>query len=175
MFIPGGGSGSRRAAQRVWENYLSQGVGVDDFRIVIPYAEDFDLYDDIERVLAIVGEVLQCHGGDPSKFHVAGYSRGGQVAFDLLALRPDLFATALGAPGEFQYINPEGWREQLAGKAVFNGVGENDTEWKPYVQATHEGLLEAGIESVYVEFPGDGHRLSVEFDETVFFEFWSSQ
>jgi hypothetical protein len=27
---------------------------------------------------------------------------------------------------------------------------------------------------VYVEFPGEGHRLSAEFDESIFFEFWAS-
>lgn len=174
MFIPGGTSGTREAAERVWTNYLSNGDGVDDYRIVTPYAVDFDLYDDEDRLLAIVDEVVRCFGGDPERFHVAGYSRGGQIAFDLMLARPDLFATALGAPGEFPQIDPDGWRDRLAGKAVFNGVGELDEEWLPFVRATHDGLVAAGIESVYVEFPGEGHRLSAEFDESIFFEFWAS-
>ncbi len=89
-------------------------------------------------------------------------------------LRTDLFATARGAPGEFQSIDPESRSVELAGKAVFNGLGENDTDWFGPVNATHDGLLEAGIESVYIEFPGDGHRLSPEFDESVFFDFWAN-
>ncbi len=174
MFLPGGSTGSRNAAERVWASYLSQGEGVDDFRVVIPYATGFDLYDDENRVLAIVEEVLACHGGDPSQFHIAGYSRGGQIAFGLMLRRPDLFATALGAPGEFFLVEPDRWREDLAGKAFFNGVGSEDEEWLPFVKAIHEGLVEAGIESLYVEFPGEGHRLSSEFDESIFFDFWSS-
>lgn len=174
MFIPGGSTGTREAAQRVWANYLSGGHGVNEYRVVIPYAVDFDLYDDPERILLIVDEVLACFGGDPSQVHIAGYSRGGQIAFDLMLRRPDLFATVLGAPGEFQLIDPEQWREKLAGKAVFNGVGADDSDWLPFVKATHAGLVEAGINSVYVEFPGEGHRLSSEFDESVFFSFWAS-
>jgi len=174
MFLPGGSTGNRNAAERVWDNYLSGGDGVDDYRIVIPYAEDFDLYDDEDRVLAIVEEVLECHGGDPSRFHIAGYSRGGQIVFGLMLRRPELFATVLGAPGEFFVVEPESWRQELSGKAVFNGVGENDEEWLPYVRAIHEGLVEAGVESLYVEFPGEGHRLSPEFDENIFFGFWAS-
>jgi predicted esterase len=174
MFIPGGTSGTPRAAQRIWENYLSNGDDVDNYRVIVPYAEEFDLYDDEDRLVAIVDEVLGCFGGDPAKIHLAGHSRGGQIAFDLMLRHPEVFTSLLGAPGEFRSIDPETWRERLAGKAVFNGVGELDGEWKPPVRATHEGLIEAGIDSVYVEFPNEGHGLGADFDENIFFEFWAS-
>jgi predicted esterase len=172
MFIPGGSTGSKRAAGRVWDNYLSAGQGVDGFRLVIPYAEDFDLIDDTDRLVDIVTEVLTCHGGDPASFHIAGYSHGGQIAFSLMLRRPEFFSTLLGAPGEFRINDVDRFRENLAGKAVFNGVGAEDVEWIPSVKATHDALVEAGIESMYVEFAGEDHRLSAEFDESIFFEFW---
>ena len=62
---------------------------------------------------------------------------------------------------------------QLA-PAVFNGVGARDSDWKPEVIATHHALAEAGIESVFVEFPGEGHVLSATFDPGVLFGFWES-
>ncbi len=56
---------------------------------------------------------------------------------------------------------------------MFNGVGADDDRWKPDVKATHDTLVAAGIESVFVEFAGEGHTVGSEFDESVFFEFWA--
>ncbi len=171
----GGGSGSRRSAQRVWTNYLAGGRGVDDFRAVLPYSDGVEYYDasESQRTFKIVDEVLACYGGDAGQVHLAGFSNGGHVAFDLMLQRPGLFATLLGAPGEFpQDTTPEQWAKALCGRAVFNGVGAVDEDWKPGVQATHEGLVRMGVDSVYVEFGGQGHSLNEAFDETVFFDFW---
>ena len=88
--------------------------------------------------------------------------------------RPQLFATLLGAPGSFLRQDPTEWAEALAGRAVFNGVGADDLEWKPEVQLTHDALAGLGIESVFVEFIGEGRIVSTDFDESVFFEFWAA-
>ncbi|MBI4202102.1 MAG: hypothetical protein HY532_03165 [Chloroflexi bacterium] len=171
----GGGTGSRRSAQRVWANYLSGGAGVDDFRVVLPYAVDVEYTDYYEarRTFKVVDEVLACYGGDPTQVHIAGFSNGGMVAFDLMLEHPERFATLLGAPGLFPRLStPEQWAKALCGHAVFNGVGSVDDEWKGDVRATHEGLLSMGINSMYVEFSRQGHSLNVDYDETLFFDFW---
>ena len=40
VIFPPGGFGSRRSAQRVWNNYLSEGSGGGEFRLVVPYSPD---------------------------------------------------------------------------------------------------------------------------------------
>ncbi len=173
IFLPGG-RGSQRGAERVWANYLSQGEGVDGFRLVMPYAIDFELVDDVRRLYFIPAEIIACFGGDPEKVHIAGRSNGGHIAFQMMLRSPELFASLLGAPGEFATNDPELWVERLDGRPVFNGVGSDDVDWIPGVLGTHEGLVAAGGNSVYVEFAGEGHGVSPEFDESVFFEFWTS-
>lgn len=169
-----GGSGSRKNAQRVWNNYLSGGAAVGSFRVVLPYSLDVDFIDDAQRTFKIVDEVLACYGGDASKVHLAGVSNGGLAAFALMLRRPERFATLLGAPGAFP-VNTDAadWAKALAGRAVFNGVGANDDGWKSDVKATHDALVAAGIDSVYVEFAGQRHIVNEAFDEKVFFDFWT--
>ena len=174
IFLPGG-SGRRASAERVWRNFLSEGEGVDEFRIVIPYSVDTELMDDVPRIVKIREEVLACFGGDSSKVHIAGTSNGGHIAFFMMLTRPQLFATLLGAPGEFPTKQPERWVEAIGERPVFNGVGANDADWIPGVFGTHEGLASAGGNSVYVEFAGQGHQVGPEFDESIFFEFWTNQ
>ncbi|MBI2872815.1 MAG: hypothetical protein HYY00_06465 [Chloroflexi bacterium] len=171
----GGGEGSRRSAQRLWANYLSGGQGVDAFRVVLPYSVDIEYMDYYQshRTFTVVDEVLACYGGDAAQVHIAGFSNGGYVAFELMLERPDRFATLLGAPGLFhQLTTPEQWAKALCGKAVFNGVGSEDYDWKPDVLAQHQGLLKMGVASLYMEFQGQRHSLSQAFDETVLFDFW---
>ena len=55
-----------------------------------------------------------------------------------------------------------------------DGLGEDDAIWHADVMQTHAVLAGLGIDSTFVEFPGQGHILTEDFDETVFFEFWSS-
>lgn len=181
MFVPGG-RGSRRGAERVWSRYMAEGMGLEAFRVVIPYAEDFDLLDDTRRVLGIVSELLTCFGGEPGGVHLAGVSNGGLIAFSLMIKSPELFTSLLGAPGAFPTTDPNAWgdvppewAELLVGKRIFNGVGELDADWQPEVQATHESLLAQEVDSVYVEFAGQGHGLDEAFDESVFVEFWTGQ
>jgi predicted esterase len=147
--------------------------------VVIPYSFDADFIDEAARTIAIVNEVLWCFGGDPWQVHLAGTSNGGLAAFGLMTSQPEVFATLLGAPGAFPVqdpasVDPEAWAETLAGRAVFNGVGVHDQDWMPEVIATHNVLAAAGIESTYVELPGQGHALTSAFDESVFFEYWTS-
>lgn len=168
-----GGSGTQRGSQRAWNNYLSHGSGVEAFRIILPYAVDEGFLGQHGRTFDILEEVLACYGGNPARVHIGGYSNGGYAAFELMLWRPQLFATLLGAPGAFpRGTEPAAWAKALAGKAIFNGVGENDVGWKSAVEATHDALVALGIDSVYVEFPGQGHVVNEAFDESILVDFW---
>jgi predicted esterase len=154
-------------------------VGAEAFRVVIPYSPDADFIDEANRTFGILNEVLWCYGGDPAKVHLAGASNGGLAAFALMIAKPEHFATLLGAPGAFPVqdpavVDPSVWAEALAGRAVFNGVGANDDNWKLEVIGTHNALAAAGVESVFVEFAGQGHIVSSAFDESVFLDFWAT-
>lgn len=178
VFLPGG-NGSYGSAQRVWETFFSSGVGFEAFRVVIPYTVDEDLIGQAARTYAIVDEILSCHGGDPMKVHLAGTSNGGLAAFGLMVRQPERFATLLGAPGAFPVqdpasVDPQVWVDRLAGRAIFNGVGEFDVDWRPEVIATHNALAAAGIESRFVEFPRQGHIPSSGFDSRTLLEFWEA-
>ncbi len=177
IFLPGG-SGRQGSAQRVWDNVFADAPGAQALRVVIPYTIDADFIGEANRTFAILNEVLWCYGGDPAKVHLAGTSNGGLAAFALMVARPEHFATLLGAPGAFPVqdptvVDPAVWAEALAGRAVFNGVGALDGDWKSEVIATHNALAAAGIESVFVEFAGQGHALRAALDESVFFDFWA--
>ena len=111
--------------------------------------------------------------------HLAGSSNGGLAAFGLMARQPERFATLLGAPGAFPVQDPSSvdlkvWAQMLAGRAVFNGVGEHDADWLPEVMATHNALTEAGVESVFVALPDQGHIPGSGFDSGILLEFWES-
>jgi len=47
-------------------------------------------------------------------------------------------------------------------------------DWRAEVIATHNVLAAAGIESVFVEFPQQGHVPGPRFDSSVLLEFWGS-
>ena len=66
----------------------------------------------------------------------------------------------------------QAWAKALAGKAVFNGAGANNDAWKSEVKETNDALVAAGIDSIYVEFPGKGLIVREGFDESIFFDFW---
>ena len=127
---------------------------------------------------AILDEVLGCFGGDPMRVHLGGTSNGGLMAFALMAKEPQRFATLAGTPGAFPVqdpatVDPRIWAQVLAGRAVFNGVGSFDAEWRAEVIATHNALAAAGIESVFVEFPGQGHIPGPGFDSRPLRAFWA--
>ncbi|MBI3181520.1 MAG: hypothetical protein HYZ28_05200 [Myxococcales bacterium] len=175
VFLPGG-SGSWNSAQRVWERFVSGDARVEQYRVVIPYSYAEDFIDDARRTFVIADEVLLCYGGDSARVHLAGYSNGGRAAFGLMLASPERFVTLLGAPGVFPTSDRAVLAKALAcrGRAVFNGVGELDEGWKQLVRDAHAALLEAGVDSIYVEFPGETHRLSDAFDEGLFFDFWGN-
>jgi predicted esterase len=174
VFLPGG-SGSKRSAQRVWDTFLAGGKDVERFRVVVPYWPDVGMDEDFHRTLPIIDEVLACNGGEPRDVHLAGFSNGGHDAFDLMLEHPERFATLLGAPGEFQLRTTSADLVRLRGKAVFNGIGEKDDEfWHKGVRDAHEMLLAAGVESVYVEFKGQGHGAAPGFPKDLLFEFWTT-
>ncbi len=173
------GSGGRESAKRVWDVIFAGRSETNGFQIVLPYSIDASFIDEAPRTLAIVNEVLACYGGDPREVHLAGTSNGGLAAFALMTAHPELFAMLLGLPGAFPVqdpgtIDPAVLSHTLAGRAVFNGVGSVDGAWKSEVIATHDALARAGIESIFVEFPGAGHVLNEGLDPGPLFAFWES-
>jgi pimeloyl-ACP methyl ester carboxylesterase len=174
----GGGSGSERSALRAWEVIFEDRPAADDLLVILPYAEGGgEFIGEVNRVLAIRNEVLSCYGGDPKSVHLAGTSNGGLAAFALMSAHPEYFATLAGVPGAFPVqdpsaVDPAVWASRLAGRAVLNGVGEFDGDWKPEVIATHNALARAGVESTYVEFAGQSHVLGDTFDPTLLLDFW---
>lgn len=177
MFLPGG-SGTASGARSVWTRFFASRAETDRFVVVIPYVRDGDLITDTGRLLVILNEVLWCARANAQAVHLAGTSNGGLAAFSVMSAHPEYFATLLGAPGAFPVPDPskvkrEVWASRLAGRAVFNGVGALDVAWNSEVMATHNALAAAGIESRFVEFPGQGHVTNASFDPSAFFDFWS--
>ncbi len=171
VFLPGGGGGDG-GGEMTFNGWFSHGDDLPEMRVVVVTAADEDLTDEWDRVVPIVDEVLDCYGGDPDKVHIGGTSNGGVGAFSIFLDSPDRFATLLGAPGLWTYWNEDAIEDALADKSVFNGVGEFDTSWLPYVQQTHEQLVDLDIDSVYVEFEGQGHVPDENFDESVLYDWW---
>jgi predicted esterase len=178
IFLPGG-SGGRSGSLGLWRRLFEDRREAADLIVVLPYSLSGDIATEGNRVPGILNEVLWCYGGDPEHVHLAGTSNGGLAAFAIMSARPEHFATLLGAPGAFPVqdpatVEPAVWTRVLGGRAVFNGVGELDGQWRPEVTATHNALAAAGIESVYVEFAGEGHGLRDSFDPAPFFAFWEA-
>lgn len=176
VFLPTG-QGRRRHAERVWDRFFADADDVDNYLVVLPYDEDFEFIDDVDRTLRIMDEVFACYGGDWQTVHLAGASTGGLAAFGLALSNAELFVSVLGAPGALPSISFEDlarWAPRFAGLRVFNGVGETDDSWIPEVFDVHEAMVNAGVDSVYMEFPGQGHIVSKDFDENLFFEFWGA-
>ena len=85
----------------------------------------------------------------------------------------DRFASLLGAPGYFTESDGSLLASALSGASVFNGVGEEDSEsWQEALLATHEALVEIGVDSTYEVFPGQGHIPDESFDASPLFGFW---
>lgn len=172
VFLPGG-YGDHELASITFDRWLSQGDGIGDFRVVMPYAEDGDFTDEGRRTLDVLDEVATCFG-EPSRVHLGGTSLGGLAAFSLALEAPDRFSTLLGAPGMWDPVDEDAIATAMVGKAVFNGVGELDAIWQDPVRETHALLERHGVDSTFVEFAGRGHLLEPDFDTSVFFDFWSS-
>jgi predicted esterase len=173
VFIPGG-PGSKATAKATYEQWLSRGADLGKYRVVVPYAADGDLTNESERLIDVLDEVLACYGGDANKVHLGGTSNGGRAAFSLMLKHSDRFVTLLGAPGLFASVTDMQLKDTLAGKAVFNGAGELDDGWRQQVQATHSRLKGLGLDSEYVELPGQGHILDPRANQEPFFQFWAT-
>lgn len=174
VFLPGGG-GALQSAEGAWTHRFSAGQGVKQVRAVILYSDDGSLLDEYDRTVDVVAEVLACYGGDPAHVHLSGASNGGRGAYQLMLDHPEPFATLMGAPGyfpDYPDLDDEVVLAALGGKAVYNGAGENDESWNEAAQAMDAYLTGLGIDSIFVEFEGQGHSVDESFDETVFFDFW---
>jgi predicted peptidase len=175
IFLPGGAGTRTIARDFIWKNWLSRGRRLDAVRVVIPYVADGSRMtrEEAGRTLRILEEVLACYGGARARVHLAGTSNGGRHAFYLMAEAPGRFASLLGAPGVFPAASDDArLTAALRNRPVYNGVGAEDGDWKPEVQATHQRLERLGVRSVYVEFPGQGHIVNDQFDPSGFFDFW---
>jgi pimeloyl-ACP methyl ester carboxylesterase len=175
IFLPGGAGTRTIARDFIWKNWLSRGRRLDQVRVVIPYVSDGSRMtrEEAGRTLRIFEEVLACYGGSRKRVHLAGTSNGGRHAYDLMVTAPGRFASLLGAPGIFaDGADDKQLTMALRDRPVYNGVGADDADWKPQVQATHERLERLGLRSVYVEFPGQGHIVNEQFDPSGFFDFW---
>lgn len=172
LFMPGG-PGAAAQAPITFDLWLSQGEGIDSFIVVMPYSASGNLPGEPEHVFDVLDEVLSCTC-NTGRVHLGGTSNGGRLAYQLALEQPDRFVTLLGAPGVFANPDPKSLAA-LEGKRVFNAVGELDTAWQEGVAASHQALLDAGIDSTLFEMPGQDHILSKDFDESVFFAFWSER
>jgi predicted esterase len=175
IFLPGGAGTRTIARDFIWKNWLSRGRRLNEVRVVIPYVEDGSRMtrEEAGRTLRILEEVLVCYGGARSRVHLAGTSNGGRHAFHLMATTPGRFASLLGAPGVFPPETDDArLTKALRDRPVYNGVGAEDGDWKPMVQATQQRLERLGVRSLYVEFPGQGHIVNEQFDPSGFFDFW---
>jgi predicted esterase len=175
LFLPGG-MGSKNLAQLTYGPWLSKGDASRTFRVVMPYAADGNLTDEMTRVVQVLDEVLACYGGDAGKVHLGGTSTGGMSAFALMLTQSSRFATLLGAPGMFAGATSDAaLKSALTGKAVYNGYAENDDpNWKNGASATHNRLKGLGLDSTLAEFKGQGHILTDAFDESIFFSWWAA-
>ncbi|MBN1337512.1 MAG: hypothetical protein JXB39_16285 [Deltaproteobacteria bacterium] len=173
VFLPGG-PGTDPTGEGTYRMFLERGTDVKKFRVVIVTATDEDLTDEWDRVPVVTDEVLACYGGDRDRVHIAGTSNGGLGAFSIMLTAYERYATLLGCPGLWESWDETAITTALAGRSVFNGVGELDAGWKSGVQQTHEQLLDLGVDSVYVEFPKQGHIPDETFDPDALFAFWSA-
>jgi pimeloyl-ACP methyl ester carboxylesterase len=171
VFFPGG-PGGIDTAMPTYALWLGEGDPEANFRVVVPYATDGDFQDEHDRVLSILDELAACYCGT-ARVHLGGTSLGGLGAYAFALAHPERFASLLGAPGAFETPTAEAVAA-LAGMSVLNAVGELDGAWQPQVEGSHQALLDAGIDSQLLIMDGQDHILDPAFDETVFFEFWSS-
>ncbi len=174
VFLAGGPSDGG-SANYAFSAFLARAAEVEQVWAVMPYTEDGSLSDEGERVVAVVDEILDCYGGDASRVHLAGTSNGGRAAYSIMLERSDRFATLLGAPGYFTEADTSVWADALADRAVFNGVGGEDSEdWQAVVEETHDTLVSLGVDSTYEVFEGQGHIPDESFDPSILFDFWLS-
>ena len=173
LFHPGG-AGDQQSAVYTYQNWLEQGEGIDSFIVAVPFATDGNFTDEYDRSLLLLDELQTCYCNS-GRVHLGGTSNGGLSAFVLMLAAPERFATLLGAPGAWQNFDEQAIADALESKSLFLGVGALDAGWLDGVKLTHEVLAsEYGVDSTYMEFEGQGHLLTPQFDESVFFDFWAS-
>jgi len=171
VFMPGGG-GTESSGPGTFRQWFERGSSLGDYRVLVVVSGDGDLTDEWDRVPAALDEVLACYGGDSSRVHLAGTSNGGLGAFSVMLDHYERFATLMGCPGVWTSWDEDEVLTALTGRPVYNGVGELDSGWLPYVELTHERLLALGLDSVYVEFEGQDHIPNDAFDQDQLFDFW---
>jgi predicted esterase len=112
----------------------------------------------LEQVAALVDELMAASSVDTNRVYVMGFSEGAHAAWDLLRLRPGLFAAAALA---------EGWQGTAPAAAIkdvpmrvwhaADDPNVNVSESRVLVQA----LRQAGGHPIYTEFQTGGHPGSI--------------
>ena len=90
--------------------------------LVAPHREN-DPYGN-ERMIAVIESAAETYGSDKSKIALTGYSWGGVMSYDLVAIRPDLFCSVVITSGR---IRPE----------TANELEEMDKELLPPITVVH--------------------------------------
>lgn len=175
LFVPGG-AGIRDHAMPTFERWLSKGKGREQVWLLVPYTQDGDLSDEGERVQTALRRVIDERASERSPVHLAGTSNGGRSAFRWLLEQPERYTSFLGAPA-LPAPDPgdEALGNALAQKRVLLAVGSEDGGWLEESRSLEARLGALGIDCQLMVFEGEGHILSEEFDESVFFEFWLAE
>jgi len=175
LFVPGG-LGIRDHAIPTFERWLAQGRGRDRLWLLVPYSKEGDLSDEEPRVQEALHRVLATYATKAKTVHLAGTSNGGRLAFRWMLEHPERWASFLGAPAlPPSDVTDEALLHALHGKPVMLTVGAEEAGpngWLEPMSTLDERLTKLGIACDFAVLPGEGHILSEEFDETIYFDFW---
>ncbi len=121
------------------------------------------LFHDSETLIgALMDHIASEVTVEGGKFHVAGASNGGRLAFRVATLLPQRVSSVLVLPGyPPQRVDVERLGE-LSGKPVTLFVGEKDSAWRDESERTHRQLLAAGVRSTLNVLPDQEHVLHVK-------------
>lgn len=121
------------------------------------------LFHDTQEVIgALMDHIAAQISVEGGRFHVAGASNGGRLAFRVATLLPERVASVVVLPGyPPQRVDVERLGN-LSGKPVTMFVGEKDGAWKDESERTHRQLLELGARSALHVLPEQEHVLHVD-------------
>lgn len=172
VFIPGG-QGTETLATMTWDLYIAEAAQVGDYRVVMPYADDGDLTDEM-RADAIADEMRQCFGSDDTVFHLAGTSFGGLSSFSQFVEEGSPFSTLMGLPGAWDPFVASSVVSGIGDRPVAMYVGSEDGHWFDLVEGQADALIAEGVDVEHIVLQGEGHVVAESFDEGAFFDWWDA-
>ncbi|NKB65593.1 MAG: hypothetical protein GKR89_00905 [Candidatus Latescibacteria bacterium] len=96
---------------------------------------------------------------DAERVVATGASNGGRGLFFAGVAAPQRYAAFIAMPGG--YAEDEANLKPLRGKPVWLLVGEQDTSWREFGEATKAKLEAQGVDVTYDVLPGQGHVLNI--------------